>query len=216
MILWWTEPACFPRMNAVTVSTQQSQVAFIRGPIFEASTPSPNTVLRSNFLRRVYVVDLKCANIVKAALNALRPQLLNKRNLALPVPGALVNAVPVLVPVISAALVIAEPLLVFKAWLTALFAAPLTAPSRLKITSLAAIFPSAVLDAICVHLIRLVTNRAGEFNRFLSHGDSVSKYISDNKPKYFDVACKRIRDAYKQADLFVPPPSKPVQEGMDV
>lgn len=36
------------------------------------------------------------------------------------------------------------------------------------------------------------------------------------EPKYFDVACKRIEDAYKQADLFVSPPSKPVQEGMDV
>jgi len=35
-------------------------------------------------------------------------------------------------------------------------------------------------------------------------------------PKYFDIACKRIEDAYKQHDMFVPAPSKPVQQGMDV
>jgi site-specific DNA-methyltransferase (adenine-specific) len=30
--------------------------------------------------------------------------------------------------------------------------------------------------------------------------------------KYFDIACKRIEEAYKQPDLFVSPPEKPVQE----
>jgi site-specific DNA-methyltransferase (adenine-specific) len=32
------------------------------------------------------------------------------------------------------------------------------------------------------------------------------------KPKYFDIACKRIEDAYKQGDLFVEPPKKSVQD----
>lgn len=32
--------------------------------------------------------------------------------------------------------------------------------------------------------------------------------------KYFDIACKRIEDAYKQPDLFVAPPEKPKQETM--
>ena len=31
------------------------------------------------------------------------------------------------------------------------------------------------------------------------------------EPKYFDIACKRIEDAYKQGDLFVEPPKKAVQ-----
>lgn len=35
-------------------------------------------------------------------------------------------------------------------------------------------------------------------------------------PGYFDIACKRIEDAYKQPDMFVAPPSKPVQEGFDL
>ena len=28
------------------------------------------------------------------------------------------------------------------------------------------------------------------------------------EPKYFDIACKRIEDAYKQPDFFVDPPAK--------
>lgn len=31
---------------------------------------------------------------------------------------------------------------------------------------------------------------------------------------YFDIACKRIREAYAQPDMFVPAPEKPVQEAM--
>ena len=31
-------------------------------------------------------------------------------------------------------------------------------------------------------------------------------------PGYFETACKRVADAYKQPDLFLPPPSKPIQE----
>jgi DNA modification methylase len=34
------------------------------------------------------------------------------------------------------------------------------------------------------------------------------------EPKYFDIACKRIEDAYKQGDLFIEPPKPPKQEAM--
>jgi len=34
--------------------------------------------------------------------------------------------------------------------------------------------------------------------------------------RYFDIACKRIEEAYRQPDMFVPAPSKPVQEGLDL
>lgn len=34
------------------------------------------------------------------------------------------------------------------------------------------------------------------------------------EPKYFDIACKRIEQAYKQPDFFVQQPSKPVQEAL--
>ena len=36
------------------------------------------------------------------------------------------------------------------------------------------------------------------------------------EPKYFDIACKRIEDAYKQPDLFVEPPAKALQRGLDL
>ncbi len=36
------------------------------------------------------------------------------------------------------------------------------------------------------------------------------------EPKYFDIACKRIDEAYKQGDFFVESPTKPIQDAMDV
>ena len=33
-------------------------------------------------------------------------------------------------------------------------------------------------------------------------------------PKYFDIACERIRKAYDQPDLFVEPPAKATQEAL--
>ena len=35
-------------------------------------------------------------------------------------------------------------------------------------------------------------------------------------PDYFEIACKRVQQAYDQPDLFVAPPTKPVQEGFDL
>lgn len=36
-------------------------------------------------------------------------------------------------------------------------------------------------------------------------------------PEYFDIACKRVEDAYRQPDLFIEPPEpKPTQEGFDL
>jgi site-specific DNA-methyltransferase (adenine-specific) len=35
-------------------------------------------------------------------------------------------------------------------------------------------------------------------------------------PDYFDIACRRVDEATRQPDLFVDPPAKPVQEGMDL
>lgn len=35
-------------------------------------------------------------------------------------------------------------------------------------------------------------------------------------PDYFDIACRRVEEAYRQPDLFVTPPDKPEQEAMDL
>lgn len=35
-------------------------------------------------------------------------------------------------------------------------------------------------------------------------------------PDYFDIACRRVEEAYRQPDLFVKPPSAPKQEGFDL
>jgi DNA modification methylase len=40
------------------------------------------------------------------------------------------------------------------------------------------------------------------------------KFIGiEKEERYFDIACKRIEQAYAQPDLFIEPPPKPVQEG---
>jgi DNA modification methylase len=35
-------------------------------------------------------------------------------------------------------------------------------------------------------------------------------------PEYFDIACKRVEEAYRQPDLFISPPTTPTQEGFDL
>ena len=35
-------------------------------------------------------------------------------------------------------------------------------------------------------------------------------------PEYFDIACKRVEEAYRQPDLFVEPPKPPEQETMEI
>jgi site-specific DNA-methyltransferase (adenine-specific)/modification methylase len=34
------------------------------------------------------------------------------------------------------------------------------------------------------------------------------------EPRYFDIACQRITDAYAQPDLFVPQPTRPQQQAL--
>lgn len=36
------------------------------------------------------------------------------------------------------------------------------------------------------------------------------------EPKYFDIACRRIEEAYKQPDMFIEPPKKAIQEGFEI
>lgn len=43
------------------------------------------------------------------------------------------------------------------------------------------------------------------------------KFIGiEREPQYFEIACKRIEDAYKQPDLFIEPVAKPTQESMQL
>lgn len=35
-------------------------------------------------------------------------------------------------------------------------------------------------------------------------------------PDYFEISCRRVEEAYRQPDMFVTPPSKPVQGGFDI
>jgi len=37
----------------------------------------------------------------------------------------------------------------------------------------------------------------------------------EREPSYFDIACRRIEEAYRQPRLFAEPVAKPVQESLD-
>ena len=38
----------------------------------------------------------------------------------------------------------------------------------------------------------------------------------EREPSYFDIACRRIEEAYRQPRLFEDAPPKPVQQGLDL
>ena len=38
----------------------------------------------------------------------------------------------------------------------------------------------------------------------------------EREPSYFDIACRRVEEAYRQADLFVAPPSRERAEHVDL
>ena len=42
----------------------------------------------------------------------------------------------------------------------------------------------------------------------------ITKYCDFYKPRYFDIACRRIEEAYRQPRLFAEPRPQPVQEAM--
>ena len=79
--------------------------------------------------------------------------------------------------------------------------------------------------ALFEYLIRTYTNEgdvvldntAGSGTTGVACRNTGRKFIGiELDETYFDIACERIRKAYAQPDLFVPAPSKPIQEGMDL
>lgn len=191
----------------MAISTQQLNTVGIFCPVFKSPTPSVPGFM-TGFGFRVDVIDVERSVIIKPAVTTLPAKFLHEFKLALPIAWVLVNCCAILVP---------ESLLAF--WRTKLsraFAAALSAlsgaaPSGRKVTSLAAIFAGAVLDAIDVHLKRLFAVLAMARNTCFFHGSIIAKCNNISNSRYFDIACKRIEAAYKQPRLFQEPAPKPVQ-----
>lgn len=85
----------------MTISAQQSQISFVCIPILETSRPRIHAALGFDLASGVNVVNIKRPEIIKTAFNALAAKLLNQSEFTFPISWAFMNAVAVLVPVIS-------------------------------------------------------------------------------------------------------------------
>lgn len=175
----------------MAVCAQQLKVTGIRRPILEAARPDVLPVFGAYFFGWVDVVDIQRAVIIKAALRTLAAKVLNQRQLAFPIARTLVDAVPVLVPVVAQAGIRAEARRAARAAILALSG---VTPSVREVACLTAELPGSIANAIGVHLRRLAAVRACDFSLGGSHNDII--------PKYFDIACRRIEDAQRQQRLF--------------
>lgn len=188
----------------MTVSTQNSQIAFVGFPVLATTCPCVTSAFRANFRAWVNVINVQRTNIGKAATFALSSEAGDQFKFLAPVVRVLRSAVPV------------PPrfLTVWAAELRAAFGAALAtvtsaAPPSLKITGLAAIFARPVFDPIGVHQGDSAAMLAGDFDFRASHAESLSKFACAASPGYFDIACKRIEEAWRQPRLFEEPKRKP-------
>lgn len=195
----------------MTVCTQQFDVVPVRFPIAEATRPNVMPVLRPQFFGRVDVVDVQRAKIVEPTLTAFPAKFRDQRQFAIPIATALVRFVSLSVPVIALAGRRAESRMCRRA---TFYANTIVAPSCRQIARLAAIFTRAVFQAVRVHLCGLAAVSAGyrhPLGAFLSHRKNIT-HLSE--PRYFDIACERIRKAYDQPDMFIERPKPAKQEAL--
>ena len=181
-----------PRVDAMTVRAQQSQIAFVCGPVLESVIPGCRS---PGFAGPVDVVDVENPEVGLAALHASATEAFDKSHFALPVSRVLMRAKSVGVPVVAAALVRAKAML---ALLSASLAQGRALPSGGEVAVPSAVFRSAIFDAVRVRLERIGAMSATDFNAALFHGAIISRR---SEPKYFDIACRRIEDAQRQGRL---------------
>src|SRR5690606_33681602 len=94
-------------------SAQQPKISLIRLPIFKPARPCPLPIFCPYLFRRINVVYIQSAIIIKSANNALPAKFFNERDFSFPVAGVLVYFVTILVPVIFSALAGTEPYAAF-------------------------------------------------------------------------------------------------------
>lgn len=200
-----------PCMNSVAIGAQQTKVAFVGFPVFETVKPVTGTFPLFELLFPINVVNVKNAMVVNSTFNAFPSEGGNQSKLFLPVFWVLVGCKAVFVPVVSSARVAAKPVFTLFA---AIFARLFFPPSMGQVASLAAKLTGAIFKPVSVNL-ELFGAVFTELRNlcFLSHLYLLNTY-SNYKPKYFDIACKRIEQAVAQGQLFAPEPVKQVQEGL--
>lgn len=138
-----------PRMQTMTVRTQQPQITFVCSPILEAIIPCTRA---TSLFAAVDMVDVQNPVIIFSARHTGSPKFTYKGKFPAPVAGVLVDGVAIIVPVIDAALFRTKAML---ASLAATFTGHLPLPSRCKVAGPIAVFAGSVLEAIKMGFKRL-------------------------------------------------------------
>ena len=200
-----------PCMNSMAVCTKQTQVSFISFPVLKSVKPVTCSLSFFEFFVTINVVNVKNTMVVNAALNAFAAKFSNQSKLFFPVFRVLMGCKAVFVPVVSSARFAAKPVFAFFA---AIFTRLFFPPSVGQVASLTAKLASAIFKPVSVNLelFRAVFTALG-YLCFLAHSYLLNTFAY-YKPKYFDIACKRIEQAVAQGQLFEPEPVKQVQESM--
>jgi len=196
----------------MTICAQKFDVAPVGFPILEAPTPVVVSILWARFGGRVNVVDVEGAIIGEAALNALPAERAHKLNLPLPVAVPFVLAVAVSVPVILLAARVAKSRFARSATGLALSS---FSPAMRQVACLAAELARTIFEPVGVHFNRFAAVLARDGDAWVSHANILSNYRAhSNKPRYFDIACERIRKAYEQPDFFIERPKPAKQQAL--
>lgn len=137
----------------------------------------------------------KNPNILVTAQGALAAKALNQRELALPDAMTFLKIIAILVPECSLTISATET---SGGRLSALLAHTGLRPSMGKITRHATVFPIATLDPVRGYIKGLATMLTHAWYACFLHGPSITHFVARRKPKYFDIAVRRITDAQAQ------------------
>lgn len=170
-----------PRVNSMTIRTEQSEVSFIGEPVFDSASPRIASAMRRLFLG-IDVVDVERTNIVESTFDASTAEFLDQCELDLPCPRLFVGDAAVFVPV--RALTITRA----KSNITRFIAVKTLLIIREAVSHVARLvteFSRTVSHAIRRKHFRFPAMKTFNFYRFFSHPILISKYVDCVKPMHW-------------------------------
>lgn len=198
-------------MDSVAICAKKPKISFVGLPVLKPIKPITCSLSLLKLFSAVDMVNIKNPMIGVAAMYAFPTERFNQRKLLLPIGWVLVFCEAIFVPVILPAFITAIAVFAF---FSAVLARLFLAPSMGKIALLSTKFTSAIFNSIRMDLKLFRAMFAALCNlSFFSHFNLLSM-CEHYTPKYFEIACKRIEQAYAQGQLFAPEPVKQVQESL--
>ena len=157
------------------------------------------------------MINVERAEVIKAASAARVAKMRNQGDLLRPPFGLFVEPRAVFVAEHPLAL---QGAIAHLARFAAVLATAAARPAMGEVARLAAIFSRAVAQSVGVHLGGLFTAGANDRRGCGSHAAIITNSSGFYKPRYFDIACRRIEAEYRQPRLFTEPAPRAVQEAL--